>query len=265
MQTVGRHHARLSTVLDCGNLVIRPRATARVLEELKQLGPFFALELYVDERAMDQWRPLRSLIAEEALQRRSEQMTRYLSTRAGIGFSQLQPRVASSVMHLGLVARLISPWIGLAAMGHLVRVRLTDLRWIPEPGSNFALSASPGLFERNGLGSREEWAQELVRELIGPLTNAVPGSPAVLWGNVSSALHGCVSAVEYTRPSLAPALRDVADHVLRAIPGGPACSGVLGTDDFRRSSCCLIYRVGGAASRSVCGDCVLRDLRDRRS
>lgn len=237
----------------------------RVLEELKQVGPFFALELYVDERAMDQWRPLRSLIAEEALQRRSEQMTRYLSGQARIGFSQLEPKVASSVMHLGLVARLTSPWIGLAAMGHLVRVSLSDLRWIPAPGSNFALSTSPRLFERTRPDSLEEWASELVHELIGPLTNAVPGSPAVLWGNVASALHGCVSAVEYTRPSLAPALRDVADHVLRAIPGGPACSGTMGTDDFRRSSCCLIYRVGGAASRSVCGDCVLRDLREGRS
>ena len=235
------------------------------MEDLKHLGPFFALQVYVDERETDQWRPLRSLLEKEALERRREQMMRHLSAEARIGISQLDPQVAASVMHLGLVARLVSPFLALAALGQLVEIRQSDLHWIPAPGSSFALSVSPDLLERERFHTGEEWAADLVQELVAPLTTAVPGSPSVLWGNVASALNGAVTAVHITRPSLVPAVRMAADQVLAAIPGPARCSGPLGSDEFRRHSCCLIYRIGGASTTAVCNDCVLRDLRVDRT
>jgi hypothetical protein len=62
-------------------------------------------------------------------------------------------RVAASVAHLGLVARIISPYLALAALEGWVpeRLALADLRWQPALGGPYPLSLpAPVLPERTG-------------------------------------------------------------------------------------------------------------------
>lgn len=234
----------------------------KLLGDLSGMGPFFDLQIWVDEGAADRWRPLETLLTAEALCRRSEQMARHLAGQAGISPCRVEPRVAASVMHLGVAARLTSPWIGLAALGILLPVRLEDLRWSPVPGSGFSMSVSPRTFDRERSGNLAQWANELIEELLAPLTNLAHGSSTGLWGNLASAVNGGVVAAGYTRPALQPAMRSVAESVLRALPVRPTYQGTIGTARFRRCSCCLLYRVEG---RGLCGDCVLLDRGTRHA
>ena len=203
------------------------------------------------------WRPVAELLADPAP--RVEQVRAYLASGVGVTPSAVEPRVAASVMHLGLVARLVSPWVGLAARdGALPPVSAHDLRWIPALGGGFDLSVASGALDRERPASLAAWAGGLVEDLLQPLLDAVHGSPAVLWGNTASAVNGAVLAGSAAHPELAARLRTVADALLAALPAPGVHSGRVGTRDFRRRSCCLIYRVGGAARpRALCGDCVL--------
>lgn len=223
---------------------------------LSDLGPFFAVDLH-DGQPQAPWRPVADLLADTAP--RLEQVRAYLASGVGLDPSRVEPRVAASVMHLGLVARLVSPWVGLAAREDvLAPVGIDDLWWIPSLGGGFKLSVASAALTRERPVDLPGWAGGLVDDLLRPLTDAVPGSAAVLWGNTASAVNGAVVAASATRPALAPRLRTVADALLTAMPAADVHTGRVGTSAFRRRSCCLIYRVGGRASaRSVCGDCVL--------
>jgi hypothetical protein len=46
---------------------------------------------------------------------------------------------------------------------------------------------------------------------------------------------------------------------LRGTAAGSALAGVTGlvTGDFRRRSCCLLYRIAPPGPKKLCGDCVL--------
>ena len=80
----------------------------------------------------------------------------------------------------------------------------------------------------------------------------------MVWGNTASAVNGAVLAASAASPELAPRLRTVADSLLRALPVTAVHTGRVGSSDFRRRSCCLIYRVSATERpRAVCGDCIL--------
>jgi ferric iron reductase protein FhuF len=109
------------------------------------------------------------------------------------------------------------------------------------------------------------WERRLVDETIAPVTAAVaalaPVSLRVLWGNVASAVNTAAAQVARQRPELAPdawqaAARLLADHRL----GGESCPPGPG---FRRSSCCLFYRLARGDPSALCGDCVLGARRAR--
>jgi hypothetical protein len=111
-----------------------------------------------------------------------------------------------------------------------------------------------------------EWDRVLLDELIAPLTVAVarlvPVSGRVLWGNVASAVNAAAAQVAGQRPDLAADAWRAASLLFASPwlrgernPPGPA---------FRRSSCCLFYRLAPGNAAAVCGDCVLRDRRAPR-
>lgn len=226
---------------------------------LRELGPFFSVQVHAADQPSGPWRPIADTLDDpDAVSSRVEDIRGYLAAGSGRDPGDVEPRVAASVMHLGLVARLLSPWLGLAGLdGGLVAVRPVDLWWVPATGSGFPLSVAAGALSRRHHSEADSWAEAVVEDLLAPLVAAVPGSPVVLWGNTASAINGAVAAVGSTRPELVPATRNSANVLLRALPVDRVHTGEVGTNSFRRRSCCLLYRVAGDAPRPVCGDCIL--------
>lgn len=183
-----------------------------------------------------------------------------LAERAGRPAGQIEMRVAASVAHLGLVARLLAPPVAAAATGHRLDLRLGELWWQDTLGGPVPLSIpAPGSLPQ----PYGQWeGPTVLDEVIAPLTAAtaglVPISSRVLWGNVASAINGAAAQVAARQPDLAdPVCAAAADLFAspwlsgETQPPGPG---------FRRSSCCLIYKIAAerARARGVCGDCVLR-------
>jgi len=209
-----------------------------VIDSLASFGPFFAAQRH-DGSPIAPWRPMAELIDDpDALTARVQKVRTAL-----MGNGEPQIRVAASVAHLGLVARLIAPMIGTAALGEPVSWSLADLAWQDQLGGPYPLSvvAQP----TGGTPAVEV------------LTNAFGRfgvSPKVLWGNVGSAANSAAQQIGRARPDLAEQARKAADAVLAdpRVDGGVLRSGPA----FRRSSCCLIYQLAGDRA-ACCGDCVL--------
>ncbi len=166
-------------------------------------------------RSFDGWATLASLATDAQLRARVRE------THDALGDGPL--RAAASVDSLGLFARLASPVLAaLTATGNAPELSLTTVWWrraVPGP-MRLAVTAST---------STPSLADALVAPVLVPLVAAYAStfdlSRKVLWGNVASALNG--AAVQLGR----------------------------GRRDYRRSTCCLLYRLerGG-----MCGDCVLQ-------
>ena len=89
---------------------------ARHAAELAQLGPYFAVSIHPPGRSLPSpWRPLSTLLdSPEDLQRRIVEVRAALA--AGRPPDAVEFRVAASVTHLGVAARLISPALGTAVL-----------------------------------------------------------------------------------------------------------------------------------------------------
>ncbi|HJP73887.1 MAG TPA: hypothetical protein VJ914_06445 [Pseudonocardiaceae bacterium] len=204
-------------------------------------GPFFAVHEHQQGAApVAPWRPLRELVDQPGvLAERIAAIQAYLARGGG------RPawRVAASVTHLGLVARLVSPTLGVAVRtGGFPALDLGEVWWQPELGGTFPLSAhyAPG-------GS----AEALVDGPLRTLTEAFDVSEKVLWGNVASAINGAATMLAGDRATaLAGELLDT--PLLRG------ASSRRADGRFQRRSCCLIYLAAASPDRNaVCGDCVL--------
>lgn len=228
-----------------------------ILDQLAGMGPFFALSAH-QAQCVPPWQPLTSLLQADSIDRRSAQLAQTLASGGRIDTGHVDPRVASSVLQLGLVARLVSPWLGLAALGVRVAAGVTDLRWIPSASSSFELSVDGATLGSEQVTAPAEWSSILTQGLLAAVVDAVDGSPQVLWGNVASAINGAVSASSATRPDLMSAMRTVAVGLLAALPVAASSTGQVGTSTFQRRSCCLLYRVAAGSPNAICGDCVLR-------
>ncbi|MGV9314906.1 (2Fe-2S)-binding protein [Streptomyces sp. NPDC003691] len=164
-------------------------------------------------------------------------------------------RVAASIAHLGLAARLWSIALGSAALhGTLPALRPADLRWSPDHSSPDDLL----LTGRDTLPASVETILATVQDgHLGPLAAALrrdtPISPGLLRGNAGSALAGAVREIDTWA---ARAGRPEAAGRARALAGGlfahPALAGTVEGPRMRRRSCCLYWRAGGG----LCGDCV---------
>jgi hypothetical protein len=227
-----------------------------VLDDLTALGPFFAVASHPPAAAPSApWRPASELTSPSGpLRGRIASAREALAARGGRPAGEVEARVAASAVHLGLIARLVSPALGAAVLRGQVDMHPAGLWWQDVTGGPVPLSVPAG-----GAGNPGEWDQLLLDETVAPVTAAVarlvPVSGRVLWGNVASAVNAAAAQVARQRPDLAgdawraagrllgrPRLRD------EPHPPGPA---------FRRSSCCLFYRLAPGNPSAVCGDCVL--------
>jgi len=233
-----------------------------VPDDLAALGPFFAVGSHMPgETPVPPWRPVRELTAPSpTLRGRIDAVRAALAARGGLTVDDIEPRVAASAGHLGLVARLTAPALGAAVLRRPVDLRPGGLWWQDRSGGPVPLSVPTA--PEAGV-SQEEGDQLLFGELLAPLTAAVarlvPVSDRVLWGNVASAVNAAAAQAARQRPDLAPdawqaARRLFAGPWLRGepCPPGPA---------FRRASCCLYYRLAPGNPSAVCGDCVLAGRR----
>ncbi|WP_042404144.1 (2Fe-2S)-binding protein [Streptacidiphilus carbonis] len=252
-------------------------------DRIAALGPFFAFEAH-DPRLppATPWRSMRELTDDPAvLAERVAAVRGYLAAAGGQPGHAVELRVAASVTHLGLVARILSPALALAVVeGDTRPLDLAELRWQPVPGGLFPLSLPrlprlprvpptrrlpplPPLPQEQPMAEGPEpsaWAAALVG---GPLTELVRAAGAlsvsrrVLWGNVASAVNGSAAAVIGASPAHAGRTRALAALLLTQPALQGTATGAAGVRGFRRRSCCLIYRAAPKADGPVCGDCVL--------
>ena len=202
-------------------------------------NPYFVL----DPPPGDQpgWHTMTELISGSGLLR-----AKVTATAAALGTDDL--RVAASIDHLGVTARIVSP-----VLAHLARTQTVPpvspdrMWWRPAQPGPMALAAhlEPGL-----PATPMALLDGVVRPVLVPLLHAYGSgfhvSSRVLRGNVASALDGARRAIDST--ALDPLVRDVLG--LGELSGTAAQLPPA----FRRASCCLLYRVPG---RGLCGDCVL--------
>ncbi|MCF3962300.1 (2Fe-2S)-binding protein [Streptomyces fuscigenes] len=239
------------------------------LDALARSGPFFTVEVHDPSGPPDApWRPLSGLVDEAGvLSARVGEVQAHLAraapaTAAGAAGGAVERRVAASVAHLGLVARVLSPFFALTALHGAPTVpALGDLRWCPRPGGAFPLSLPRTALVPSGLAP-EACAGLVLGGLVAPLGAAVSRlsvSPRTLAGNAASAVNGARAALTAAVPGDAERIARTAAAFLAHESLRGAHEGGADGRAFRRRSCCLIYRAapGPARTAAVCGDCVL--------
>jgi len=240
-----------------------------VLEDLAAIGPFFAVSSHPPGAApAAPWRPATELaFPSSRLRDRVASVRAALAARGGRPASEIEPRVTASAVHLGLTARLIAPALGAAVLGCRLDMCPDGLWWqdvaggpVPLSVPVTACSTSPGQADEPGEEQVPgDWDRLLIDETVVPVTAAiavlVPVSGRVLWGNVASAVNAAAAQVARQRPDLAASAWEAAGDLLGSprLRGEPSPPGPA----FRRSSCCLFYRLAPGNTSAVCGDCVL--------
>jgi hypothetical protein len=225
--------------------------------DVRGFGPFFALSTHPSgEEPGGAWQSMsRSL-----LEARVTDVGGRLAAAGTLPSGAVEARVAASVAHLGLAARLVSPALAVAVLrGGVLAPRLADLRWQRVTGGPVPLSLPDDVFADRPAGPL---AEDLARRLLdGPLRELADLmgefslSRHILWGNTASAVNGAATMIAASRPHLAPRTRALAEHLFDL----PPLRGAGATRDgaFRRRSCCLIYRAAPGGKGPLCGDCVL--------
>ncbi|MFB7474426.1 (2Fe-2S)-binding protein [Kitasatospora sp. NPDC056184] len=237
---------------------------------LAAVGPYFALEAAAapGEGPPPDYRPLREFYApgpDGPLARRVREVARRLGTA--------EPRVAASVLHLGLAARFCSVGLGAAVLlGEVPDLGLDRARVrVPEQGPidlwlPYRPAAEPAPADRVPLADRflRTVVEGQLADLAAAVRAAVPLSDGLLRGNTASALAGALRVLDARAPGTAAPARALVAEVLDRPPlaGTGTLTGVPGGTAFRRTSCCLYYRVGPQAG--VCGDCCFTRAPGRR-
>lgn len=233
-----------------------------MIEEITALGPFFAVATHpAGAPPAGPWQPLTGpLLAERAAGVRA-----YLAAAGGQPPEAVEPRVAASVAHLGLAARLVSPALAAAVLhGRVLGCDLGAVRWQPALGGPVPLSLpDDALLPPAAAPSAGRLADAVARRVLdGPLAElaglfgASGVSPHILLGNTASAVNGAATALGAARPELAARARAFTALLLERPPLRPQ-RGRTPAGAFRRRSCCLIYRAAPGRAGALCGDCVL--------
>ena len=199
---------------------------------LSECGPFFAIWLHAGRPAAP-WRPLAELPGSVEL---AEWIGRL---QAELGSDR---RVAASIGQLALAARLLSPVLA-AATRHHVLLDLGTGYWRPPLGSTVALSLAMPAGPAEPAALSRVVNDGPVAGLTAAIGRLGSVSGRVLAGNLASAVNGAAL-------QLGAASYPMAAGLLAGIPSEPDQPG----PGFRRSSCCLRYRLAGAG---YCGDCLL--------
>ncbi|MBB4710910.1 hypothetical protein BJ965_000792 [Streptomyces luteogriseus] len=168
-----------------------------------------------------------------------------------------ESRVAASITHQGLAARLWSIALGCATLyGGVPDLDARLLRWDADG------SAPDDLFltdVRSLPGDAPTLADVVLHGHLDPLAVALRArhnlAPGLLRGNAASALAGAARELDrwarrHGRTDVAGRARSLTAELL----AHPLLTGAGNLDGiaFRRRSCCLYYRVPGGG---VCGDC----------
>ncbi len=166
----------------------------------------------------------------------------------------IEVRVAASVAHLGLVARIIAAGLAVTALTDQFLVAdLHSMWWQDELRGPYPLSIAVSPQPSSLIGGP-------VRSLTEAVGQLVSVSDQVLWGNVASAINSAATIIVARRPELTQRVVALATTMLDQTPH-QAPNPDLGAA-FRRGSCCLIYRASPAPAlrtgQDLCGDCVLR-------
>jgi hypothetical protein len=234
-------------------------ATAtEVVDVLAALGPFFAVHAHgPGEPPEAPWRHVTELTRPSvALRGRVRVVRAALAEQAGHDVEEVELRVAASIAHLGLVARLAAPAIAVMVADYRVDLRPGGMWWQDAIGGPMPLCV-PAWANRardNGTAAPAQLIDDVVAPLTAALAELVSISQRVLWGNVASAVNGAAPQIARQRPEFARQawLTATAAFQHRGLsrertPPGPA---------FCRSSCCLRYRLIPGTD-DLCGDCVL--------
>ena len=241
---------------------------ARRAALLAQLGPYFAVSAHPPGQSLPApWRPLSSLLdsPDDLRQRIADVRCALAADRPA---DAVEFRVAASVTHLGVAARLISPVLGTAVLlGRVPRMDPAQVHWQPVLGGPLPLSLPASALAGRGHQAGEgqpgagQLASELRQSLLqGPVraltevTAAMSVSPIVLQGNIASAVNAAAAMIASARPELAGQAATLRNGLLNAPELARTWTGSAA--GFRRRSCCLIYRAA-PATPAVCGDCVL--------
>ncbi|MCA2322703.1 (2Fe-2S)-binding protein [Mycobacterium intracellulare] len=208
------------------------------LVETASYGGFFALTVGGDAAG---WHPVTQSYADGCADLIDATARRYRTTDL---------RICASLVHLGHATRLWSPVLA-CAIGHGVLPRLDDLQRADD-SAQLRLPRPVGM----PADSPDTLYRAVVSEHMRPLAAGlrVKLAPALLAGNIASALVGAARALLTARPDLRRAITETTRSLLDT--GVLAGSGVITGPrlGFRRRSCCLFYRLPDG---SLCGDCVL--------
>lgn len=236
-------------------------------------GPFFVLEQEEPPQSTGDappWWPFTRLVGSDLrsggdlLSRRVAAVTEVVAERARVTPAQIDPRAAASLVHLGLAARLVSPPLAAALLGGgLLHLDPHALYWRdvlgPVPLTQPGVRMTP-VDPDDVVTIATAIAGALVAGPVAALTAAIGAtgvSPRVLWGNVASSFAAAAAGLVRAAPQRAATVCAVVDSVLGQAPLRGHGSFVPGAARrFKRTSCCLYYRVPGGG---YCGDCVLAD------
>jgi ferric iron reductase protein FhuF len=233
-----------------------------LLTRIDALGGYFRIQPGAAP-VTDGWRPLRELVTPpEQLSGRMATARRGLAAAASVAPADVDLRAAASAVHLGLVARLVSPVVAAAVIGDTVLDLHPDRTWWRppadgEPSFSLRMPQPTGVAAPAAAGQAEAFARFLLAPVLLPLEDALYQaarvSRHVLRGNLVSALNGAATVLVGTLPTS----RRPAERLLRALLQVPELAGTGWFDEggqFHRRSCCLFYRVPGGG---LCGDCIL--------
>ncbi|GHD24802.1 (2Fe-2S)-binding protein [Streptomyces galbus] len=175
--------------------------------------------------------------------------------RVAAGTGAPEERVAASVAHLGLAARLAAAALGCAALhGAVPELDPGLLRWDPDataPDDLWLTAVRPRPADCLG--------EVLLDGHLAPLGRALAArhrlAPGLLRGNAASAVAGAARQLDrWARDRGRPDVARRAATATERLFAHPYLSGTVTVTGpaFRRRSCCLYYRVPGSG---VCGDC----------
>jgi hypothetical protein len=212
------------------------------LAETASYGGFFALTVGGDATG---WHPVGQSYADGCADLIDATVRRYRTT---------DRRIGASLVHLAHASRLWSPVLA-CAIGHGVLPDLDDLQRADD-GARLRLPRPVG----KPADAPDALYRVVVSEHMRPLAAGlrVKLAPALLAGNIASALVGAARALLSARPDLRRPIVETTRSLLDT--GVLAGSGVITGPQLglRRRSCCLFYRLPGG---SLCDDCVLRPTR----
>lgn len=209
----------------------------------------------VDQRPVAPWLSLVELADDPvAVRSRISAVAGALAASAGLPIEAIELRVAGSLAHLGIAARLLSPVI--AAAVHSGRLGIVDLEqvwWQPKLGGPFPLSL-PTECDSAPLSGLPIWLSDgPVGALVAAFAGAASVSRELLWGNVASVLIGALDQLD-RRGTANEGVERVRSEVLSMQPLRDKISAT--SRGWRRASCCLLYRISSTVPAPICGDCM---------